>query len=140
MNDLLIGLLQAEFDAIGLSLVDFNIRIALHPNSLEVVTKMGYGTSYTQMQQADAVRAAAENPGGAEGLAGIGMGMMGMSAAQQQQLMMQQQMAAQQAQQAAGPAAAWHAQRGRASGRGRQRDAGCHDSGTGGRSAAGVGG
>ncbi len=106
LNDLLVGLLQAEFDAIGLSLVDFNIRIALHPNSLEVVTKMGYGTTYSQMQQADAVRAAAENPGGAEGLAGIGLGMMGMSAAQQQQMMQQQQLLnQQQGQQPAAPGA-----------------------------------
>lgn len=92
LNDLLIGLLQAEFDAIGLVMVDFNIRLALHPNSLEVVTKMGYGTSYSQMQQADAVRAAADNPGGAEGLAGIGIGMMGMGAMNQQQMMNQQMM------------------------------------------------
>ncbi len=106
LNDLLVGLLQAEFDAIGLVLVDFNIRLALHPNSLEVVTKMGYGTSYSQMQQADALRAAADNPGGAEGLAGIGIGMMGMGAMNQQQMMQnqaaqQQAAAAQQAQQAA---------------------------------------
>ncbi|MEM8857934.1 MAG: SPFH domain-containing protein [Chloroflexota bacterium] len=91
LNDLLVGMLQSEFDAIGLSLVDFNIRIALHPNSLEVVTKMGYGTSYTQMQQADALRAAAENPGGSDGLAGLGIGAMGMGALQQQQAMQQQQ-------------------------------------------------
>lgn len=110
LNDLLIGLLQAEFDAIGMTLVDFNIRINMHPDSLAVVTKMGYGTSYTQVQQADAIRAAAENPGGGENIAGIGMGMMGMSAMQQQQLLMQQQLAAQQAaalaaQQAQQPAA-----------------------------------
>ncbi|MFT5197062.1 MAG: excisionase family DNA binding protein [Cellvibrionaceae bacterium] len=90
LNDMLIGLLQAEFDAIGLSLVDFNIRIALHPNSLEVVTKMGYGTSYSQMQQADALRAAADS-GGSDGLAGLGIGAMGMGALQQQQMMQQQQ-------------------------------------------------
>lgn len=90
LNDLLISLLQAEFDAIGLSLVDFNIRIALHPNSLEVVTKMGYGTSYSQMQQADALRAAAES-GGGEGLAGLGIGAMGMGSLQNQQMMQQQQ-------------------------------------------------
>ncbi len=96
LNDLLIGLLKAEFDAIGMALVDFNIRIALHPNSLEVVTKMGYGTSYVQMQQADAIRAAGDQPGGGEGLAGIGMGMMGMGAMQQQQMLQQQQMMQQQ--------------------------------------------
>ncbi len=90
LNDLLVGMLQAEFDAIGLSLVDFNIRIALHPNSLEVVTKMGYGTSYTQMQQADALRAAGES-GGGDGLAGLGIGAMGMGALQNQQMMQQQQ-------------------------------------------------
>ncbi len=90
LNDLLVGMLQAEFDAIGLSLVDFNIRIALHPNSLEVVTKMGYGTSYTQMQQADALRAAGES-GGGEGLAGLGIGAMGMGSLQNQQMMQQQQ-------------------------------------------------
>lgn len=104
LNELLIGLLQSEFDAIGITLVDFNIRLALHPDSLEVVTKMGYGTSYTQMQQADALRAAADAPGGAEGLAGMGMGMMGMGVMNQQQMqqqMMQQQMAQQQAQNAA---------------------------------------
>lgn len=103
LNDLLVGLLQAEFDAIGLSLVDFNIRIALHPNSLEVVTKMGYGTSYTQMQQADALRAAAES-GGGDGLAGLGIGAMGMSAMQQQQQLAQQQQQMLQQQQAAAAA------------------------------------
>lgn len=105
LNDLLVGLLQAEFDAIGLSLVDFNIRIALHPNSLEVVTKMGYGTSYTQMQQADALRAAADS-GGGDGLAGLGIGAMGMSAMQQQQQLAQQQQQMLQQQQAAAAAAA----------------------------------
>jgi len=54
INDLLVGLLQEEFDAIGMVLVDFNIRLALHPKSLEVVTNMGYGTSYVAKQQADA--------------------------------------------------------------------------------------
>ncbi len=54
LNDLLAGLLQGEFDAIGMVMVDFNIRLALHPKSLEVVTNMGYGTSYVQKQQADA--------------------------------------------------------------------------------------
>ena len=94
LNDLLVGLLQSEFDAIGATLVDFNIRINLHPNSLEVVTKMGYGTSYTQMQQADAFRAAADNPGGGgEGLAGLGIGMMGIGAIQNQQQPQQQQAA-----------------------------------------------
>ena len=104
LNDLLIGLLQAEFDAIGMVLVDFNIRLAVHPDSLAVVTKMGYGTSYTQMQQADAMRAAADNPGGGESMAGMGMGMMGMSMMQQQQ-MLQQQQAQQQMQQPQQPAA-----------------------------------
>lgn len=103
LNDLLIGLLQAEFDAIGMVLVDFNIRLALHPDSLAVVTKMGYGTSYSQMQQADAMRAAADNPGGGEGMAGMGMGMMGMSMMQQQQLAQQQMMQQQQNQQPAQP-------------------------------------
>ncbi|MEM7803223.1 MAG: SPFH domain-containing protein [Chloroflexota bacterium] len=96
LNDLLVGLLQAEFDAIGATLVDFNIRIALHPNSLEVVTKMGYGTSYTQMQQADALRAAADNPSGGDNLAGMGIGMMGMGAMQQQQILNQQMLQNQQ--------------------------------------------
>lgn len=98
LNDLLIGLLQAEFDAIGMALVDFNIRLALHPKSLEVVTNMGYGTSYTQKQQADALLAGAQNPGGG-GLADVGLGAMGIAAMQnmqQQQLMQQQQAAAQQ--------------------------------------------
>ena len=54
LNDLLVGLLQAEFDNIGMALVDFNIRMGLHPKSLQVVTEMGYGTSYTQKQIADA--------------------------------------------------------------------------------------
>lgn len=96
LNDLLVGLLQEEFDAIGMTLVDFNIRLALHPNSLQVVTNMGYGTSYAQKQQADAFVAAAENPaGGAMG--DIGLGAMGMAA--MQSLQNQQQMAQQQAQQ-----------------------------------------
>lgn len=105
LNDLLVGLLQAEFDAIGMVLVDFNIRLGLHPDSLAVVTKMGYGTSYVQMQQADAFVAAAQNPAGGN-LGEIGIGAMGMAAMQnlqqqqvmqqQQQQLMQQQMAAQQ--------------------------------------------
>lgn len=103
LNSLLVGLLQSEFDAIGMVLVDFNIRMGLHPDSLEVVTRMGYGTSYTQMKTLDVGMAAAENPtGGGENLAGLGLGMMGMSAMQQQQQMQQmqqQQMMNQQAQQ-----------------------------------------
>ncbi len=100
LNALLIGLLQAEFDNIGMALVDFNIRMGLHPKSLEVVTKMGYGTSYTQVQMADAALAAAENPSGGN-LGELGIGMMGLSAMQQQQLIqqqMQQQMQQQQGQ------------------------------------------
>ncbi len=100
LNDLLAGLLQSEFDALGMVLVDYNIRINLHPNSLDVVTRMGYGTSFVQVQQADALRAAADQPGGAENIAGIGMGMMGMGAMQQQQMMNQQMMQNMQGQQA----------------------------------------
>jgi excisionase family DNA binding protein len=106
LNDLLAGMLQPSFDALGMVLVDYNIRISLHPNSLDVVTRMGYGTSFVQMQQADAIRAAADTPGGAENIAGIGMGMMGMGAVQQQQMqqqLMAQQMLQQQQQQQAPP-------------------------------------
>lgn len=111
LNDMLAGLLQANFDALGMALVEFNIRLALHPKSLEVVTNMGYGTSYVQKQQADAFVAAASNPAGG-GMSDIGLGAMGMAAMQsmqqqqqwQQQMMMQQQ-AAQQAQAPAAPAA-----------------------------------
>jgi excisionase family DNA binding protein len=107
LNDLLIGLLQEDFDAIGMSLIDFNIVMGLHPDSLRIVTNMGYGTSYVQMQQADALVAAAENPSGG-GLAEIGIGAMGIGALQQQQLaqqqLMQQQQAAAAAQQGAAPA------------------------------------
>lgn len=116
LNSLLVGMLQSEFDAVGMVLVDFAIRMGLHPNSLEVVTKMGYGTSYTQMQQADAFVAAAQNPaGGNMGEIGIGaMGMAAMQNLQQQQMQqqqvqqqqVQQQMAAQQAAAAATPAPA----------------------------------
>ena len=97
INELLVGLLQEEFDAIGMTLVDFNIRLALHPKSLEVVTNMGYGTSYVQKQQADAFVVAADNPGGS-GMGEIGMGAMGMAAMQglQNQQSWQQQQAAQQ--------------------------------------------
>jgi excisionase family DNA binding protein len=99
LNDLLIGLLQTGFDAIGMVLVEFNIRMGLHPKSLEVVTNMGYGTTYTQKQQADAFVAAAQNPsGGGMGELGIGaMGMAAMQNLQQQQAAQQQQMAQQQA-------------------------------------------
>ena len=90
MNDLLIGLLQSEFDAIGMVLVDFNIRMGLHPKSLEVVTNMGYGTSYVQKQQADAFVAAAENPTGGQ-MGDIGLGAMGMAAMQNMQNIQQQQ-------------------------------------------------
>src|SRR5690606_9876428 len=97
LNELLIGLLQSEFDAIGMVLVDFNIRMGLHPNSLQVVTEMGYGTDYATKQMADATRAAAENPSGSN-LGEIGFGMMGMTAMQQ----MRQQQQGQQGQQPAG--------------------------------------
>lgn len=103
LNNLLAGLLQTEFDAVGMILVDFNIRLGLHPDSLTVVTKMGYGTGYTQMQIADAAVAAAENPAGGN-LGELGLGMMGIGAMQQQQ-MMQQQMMQQQTQQQAQPQA-----------------------------------
>ena len=101
INDLLVGLLQPEFDAIGLTLINFNIRMGLHPNSLDVVTNMGYGTSYTQRQQADAFVKAADNPsGGAMG--DIGLGAMGMAAMQNMQNA-QQQASQQAAQQQAPP-------------------------------------
>lgn len=90
INDLLVGLLQSEFDAIGMVLVDFNIRMGLHPKSLEVVTNMGYGTSYVQKQQADAFVAAAENPAGGQ-MSDIGLGAMGMAAMQNMQNQQQQQ-------------------------------------------------
>lgn len=81
LNDMLVGLLQDEFDAIGMTLVDFNVMLNLHPRSLEVVTNMGYGTSYMQKQQADALVKAAENPAGGN-LAEIGIGAMGIGAMQ----------------------------------------------------------
>ena len=102
LNDLLIGLLQSDFDAIGMSLVDFNIRMGLHPNSLDVVTNMGYGTSYTQRQQADAFVKAADNPGGG-GMGEIGFGAMGMAAMQSMQQQQQQAQPQQQQQQAPAP-------------------------------------
>lgn len=89
MNDLLVGLLQEDFDAIGMNLNDFNVNISLHPRSLEVVTNMGYGTGYVQKQQADALLEAAQNPSGGA-LGEIGFGAMGMAAMQQQQLLQQQ--------------------------------------------------
>ncbi|MCP5094709.1 MAG: helix-turn-helix domain-containing protein [Chloroflexi bacterium] len=95
INDLLVGLLQSEFDAIGMVLVDFNIRMGLHPKSLEVVTNMGYGTSYAQKQQADAFVAAAENPSGGK-MSDIGLGAMGMAAMQNMQNSQQQQQQQQQ--------------------------------------------
>ncbi len=106
LNDMLVGLLQTEFDAIGMVLVDFNIRMGLHPKSLEVVTNMGYGTSYVQMQQADAFVAAANNPSGGN-MGEIGFGAMGMAAMQnfQQQQQQQPQYAPPPPQQAAPPPA-----------------------------------
>lgn len=94
LNDLLVGLLQEEFDAVGMVLVDFNIRLALHPNSLQVVTNMGYGTSYVQKQQADAFVEAAKNPSGGSGMGEIGFGAMGMAAMQSMQQPVQQAPAA----------------------------------------------
>ena len=91
LNDLLVGLLQTEFDAIGMVLVDFNIRMGLHPKSLEVVTNMGYGTSYVQKQQADAFVAAASNPAGGSNMGEIGIGARGMAAKQNLQQQQQQQ-------------------------------------------------
>ena len=84
LNDLLTGMLQTDFDAMGMVLVDFNIRMGLHPESLEVVTRMGYGTSYTQMKGMDVGMAAAESGGGGN-LGELGIGMMGLTAMQQQQ-------------------------------------------------------
>jgi len=95
LNDLLVGMLQSEFDAMGMALVDFNIRMGLHPDSLEVVSRMGYGTSYMQMKTLDVGMAAAESGSGG-GLGELGIGMMGLSAIQQQQAAQQQQMAQQQ--------------------------------------------
>jgi excisionase family DNA binding protein len=101
MNELLTGLLQNSFDAIGMVLVDFNIRMGLHPDSLEVVTRMGYGTSYTQMKTLDVGMAAAQNASGSN-LGELGMGMMGMTAMQNQQAWQQQQQQMMQQQAAAG--------------------------------------
>lgn len=95
LNDVLVGMLQTDFDAIGMTMIDFNIRMGLHPDSLEVVTRMGYGTSYTQMKTLDVGMAAAESGSGA-GLGELGIGMMGLSAIQQQQALQQQTQAAQQ--------------------------------------------
>ncbi len=105
LNALLVGLLQVEFDAIGVVLVDFNIRMGLHPDSLEVVTRMGYGTTYAQMKALDVGMTAAESGGGGN-LGELGMGMMGMSAMQQQMAGQQGQQQTQQQpqQQATGPA------------------------------------
>jgi excisionase family DNA binding protein len=107
LNDLLIGMLQSDFDAIGMTLIDFNIRMGLHPDSLEVVSRMGYGTSYATMKGLDVGMTAADNPGGGSNLGELGIGMMGLGAMQQQQQLqqmqqqqMQQQQAGQQAQQA----------------------------------------
>ncbi|MDX1614439.1 MAG: SPFH domain-containing protein [Candidatus Promineifilaceae bacterium] len=97
LNDLLVGMLQNEFDAIGMNLIDFNIRMGLHPDSLEVVTRMGYGTSYTQMKTLDVGMAAADSEGGGN-LGELGLGMMGLSAMQQQQAMQQMQQQATQQQ------------------------------------------
>jgi excisionase family DNA binding protein len=91
LNDLLIGMLQSEFDAIGMTLIDFNIRMGLHPDSLEVVTRMGYGTSYAQMKGLDVGMAAADSPGGGSNLGELGIGMMGLGAMQQQQALQQMQ-------------------------------------------------
>lgn len=104
LNDVLTGMLQTDFDAIGMTLIDFNIRMGLHPDSLEVVTRMGYGTSYTQMKTMDVGMAAAESGAGG-GLGELGIGMMGLSAIQQQQALQQQQLAAQQPAQQAQSAA-----------------------------------
>ncbi len=90
LNDLLNGLLQEEFDALGMELVDFNIVMGPHPDSLEIVTNMGYGTTYVQRQQADALLAAAENPEGSS-IAEIGIGAMGIGALQGMQPPPQQQ-------------------------------------------------
>jgi excisionase family DNA binding protein len=93
LNDLLTGLLQEEYNAVGMVLVDFNIRLALHPNSLAVVTNMGYGTGYVQKQQADAFVEAAKNPSGGSGMGEIGFGAMGMAAMQSMQQQQQPQAA-----------------------------------------------
>jgi excisionase family DNA binding protein len=105
MNSLLVGLMQEEFDALGMNLLDFAVNLGLHPNSLQVVTNMGYGTTYVQKQQADAMVQAAQNPGGSA-LGEIGFGAMGMAAMQQQQMQQQmlQQQLLQQQQAAAGGA------------------------------------
>jgi excisionase family DNA binding protein len=90
LNDLLVGMLQTEFDVMGMNLIDFNIRMGLHPDSLEVVTRMGYGTTYTQMKALDVGMEAADSGGGGS-LAELGIGMMGLTSMQQQQALQQQQ-------------------------------------------------
>lgn len=93
LNDLLVGLLQPEFDKVGMALSEFSVRFSLHKDSLEIVTRMGYGTDYAQVKSLDVAQAAAENPSGSN-LAESGIGLAGLQAAQQ---MMQQQALAQQA-------------------------------------------
>ncbi len=102
LNELLVGLLQPEFDSLGMVLIDFNIRFNLHPDSLDVVTRMGYGTSFTQVKMAEAAVAAASNPSGGN-LGELGLGMMGIGAMQQQ--MGRQQAPQQPAPQPVAPAA-----------------------------------
>ena len=98
VNKLLVGLLQPEFDAEGLTLLDLNVGLQVHPDNLKIIAERGIvSAAYMQKLQADAYLAAAQNEGGAGNLGELGMGMMGMTAAQQmQQMMAQQQMAQQQ--------------------------------------------
>lgn len=103
LNELLVGLLQPEFDSLGMVLIDFNIRFNLHPDSLEVVTRMGYGTSFTQVKMAEAAVAAAENTSGGGNLGELGLGMMGIGAMQQQMGQQQQAPPQQAAPQQAAP-------------------------------------
>jgi excisionase family DNA binding protein len=93
VNKLLVGLLQPEFDAEGLTIMDLNVGLQVHPDNLKIIAERGIvSAAYMQKLQADAFLAAAQSEGGGgTNLGELGMGMMGMTSAQQMQAMMQQQ-------------------------------------------------
>ena len=107
--------LDADFKALGLRLVIFNIENISFPEEVEraLDTRASMGVignkmdKFTQFQTAHAMREAANNPNGAAGMgAGMGAGMAMANMMQMQQMQMQQNMMNQQTQQAAAPVAA----------------------------------
>lgn len=82
IGDAVRGHLAADFEALGLELIAFTVENISLPDEVNAAMdkRAGLGAlsgvmnAYTQMQAADAMRAAADNPGGAGNMMGMMMG------------------------------------------------------------------